>query len=208
MGFQPPLDSAPTLAPRPAAYPATPTPASQPEPPPPSPRHQGDTQMVDGAGLALLWPFLETLFGRLGWLTPERRFVGGAEQHRAMALLGYLVDGDPQPPEWRLTLAKLLCGLPLDAVGGLEEGLSETERAEGEKLLQAVLAHGNGLLGDEVATLRTTWLQRPGLLTWRPQAWLLVVERREAIDGVLERLPWSGSWLRLPWMAELVQVAW
>lgn len=163
---------------------------------------------MDGAGLALLWPFLDTLFARLGWLTPEQRFVGAAEQQRAMALLGYLADGDPGPPEWRLTLAKLLCGLSLDAVYLLEEDLSEVERAEADKLLQAVLAHGDGLLGDEVDTLRATWLRRPGLLTWRPQAWLLVVERRSPLDGALDRLPWSASWLRLPWMAESVQVAW
>ncbi len=163
---------------------------------------------MEGAGLVLLWPFWEQLFERLAWLTPERRFIGPLEQQRAMALLGYLVDGDPGPPEWRLTLAKLFCGLPLDTVCALEEGLGAAELAEGEKLLQAVLSHGDGLLGEEVDTLRMAWLQRPGLLTWRPQAWLLVVERQADRDGVLERLPWSWGWIRLPWMRELVQVAW
>jgi hypothetical protein len=200
------LEVAPPASPPPAGEPALRATAG--ESLLPSPQHQGDTLTVDGAGLALLWPFLGTLFDRLGWLTPERRFVGAAEQQRALALLGYLVDGDPRPPEWRLTLVKLLCGLPLAAVGALEEDLSATELQEADKLLQAVLAHGAGLLGEEVDSLRATWLQRPGLLRWRPQAWLLVVERRDAMDGALQRLPWSLSWLRLPWMEELVQVAW
>jgi hypothetical protein len=90
----------------------------------------------------------------------------------------------------------------------LEEDLSAAELAEADRLLEAVLAHGDGLLGENVHSLRTTWLQRPGLLNRRPQAWLLVVERRAATDGALERLPWGVSWLRLPWMGELVQVGW
>lgn len=178
------------------------------QPPLALPPRAGDTIAVDGAGLALLWPFLPTLFERLGWLTPERRFIGPVPQQRALALLGYLLDGDPRPPEWRLPLVKLLCGLPLDAVFALEDDLSAAELAEADKLLQAVLAHGDGLLGEDAASLREIWLQRPGLLSWRPQAWLLVVERREAIDGALERLPWTVSWLSLPWMVELVQVGW
>jgi hypothetical protein len=187
---------------------APPTTALAPEPPGPSPLKQDDALHVDGAGLALLWPFLATLFERLEWLTPDRGFIGTAAQRRAMALLGYLVNGDSHPPEWRLTLAKLLCGLPLDAVYVLTDDLNPLELEEADKLLQAVLLHGNGLLGDDVDSLRATWLQRPGLLSWRPQAWLLAVERRDAIDGELDRLPWGVSWLRLPWMVELVQVGW
>jgi hypothetical protein len=155
----------------------------------------------------MLSPFLETLFQRLGWLTPERRFLGPAEQRRAVALLGFLADGDANPPEWRLTLSKLLCGLELEALCSLEAPLNEVEQAEGEALLQAALAHGQGLLGDEIGPLREQWLQRPALLSWRPGAWLLVVERRQG-DEALEELPWSWSWIRLPWMEELLQVVW
>jgi hypothetical protein len=184
------------------------------EPRDPQPRNKpslpsaGDTITVDGAGLTLLWPFLERLYDRLNWLTAERDFVNGETRMRAMALLGYLVDGDPEPPEWRLTLAKLLCGGPLETPYALQEPLRGEELAEADKLLQAVLAHGDGLLGDEVATLRETWLQRPGRLRWRPQAWLLVVDPPEGGRETVARLPWSLTWIRLPWMAELLQVAW
>jgi hypothetical protein len=155
----------------------------------------------------MLSPFLETLFQSLGWLTPERRFLGLAEQQRAVVLLGFLVNGDANPPEWRLTLAKLLCGQELEALCSLEAPLDEVEQAEGEALLQAALAHGQGLLGDEIGPLREQWLQRPALLSWRPGAWLLVVERRQG-DEAVEELPWSWGWIRLPWMEELLQVVW
>jgi len=168
----------------------------------------GRELLVDGAGLVLLWPFLETLFDRLAWLTPEQRFVGAAERQRAMALLAFLVDGEPSPPEWRLPLPKLLCGAPPGSLWGLDGGLSEAEQGEAEKVLQAALAHAEGRLGEDLAALREQWLHRPGLLSWRSPAWLLVVERRDDLDGALEQLPWSTGWIRLPWMPALVQVAW
>ena len=187
---------------------ATPLPAQQP------PRQLSHTEsdvddelVIDGAGMVLLWPFLETLFSRLELLTQERLFGDEAQRQRAMALLGFLVDGDGDPPEWRLTLAKLLCGALPQAPYGLEAPLSDAEQAEAEALLQAVLGHADGRLGDDGAALRQGFLQRPGLLSARPGAWVLQVERRPG-DEVLEGLPWSWSWIRLPWMDELLQVVW
>ena len=192
----------------PSPPPAAALPEARPEVVLPPRSWLGEDLQVDGAGLVLLWPFLETLLDRLEWLSPERQFVGAAEQQRAMALLGFLVDGDPKPPEWRLPLVKLLCGASLESLWGLEGDLSEVEQGEAEKLLGAALAHAEGRLGEEIAILRGQWLQRPGLLTRRPGAWLLVVQGRDDLDGALEQLPWSCSWIRLPWMTELIQVAW
>ena len=177
-------------------------------PPTPQPRSDLDDELViDGAGMVLLWPFLETLFSRLELLTQERLFGDEAQRQRAMALLGYLVDGDGDPPEWRLTLAKLLCGALPQAPYGLESPLSDAEQTEAEALLQAVLGHADGRLGDDGAALRQEFLQRPGLLSARPGAWVLQVERRPG-DELLDGLPWSWSWIRLPWMDDLLQVVW
>ena len=177
---------------------------------PPTPQSRSDVDdelVIDGAGMVLLWPFLETLFSRLELLTQERLFGDEAQRQRAMALLGFLVDGDGDPPEWRLTLAKLLCGALPQAPYGLEAPLSDAEQAEAEALLQAVLDHADGRLGDDGTALRQGFLQRPGLLSARPGAWVLQVERRPG-DELLDGLPWSWSWIRLPWMDDLLQVVW
>ncbi|MCX5952092.1 MAG: contractile injection system tape measure protein [Cyanobacteria bacterium] len=177
---------------------------------PPTPQSRSDVDddlVIDGAGMVLLWPFLETLFSRLELLTQERLFGDEAQRQRAMALLGFLVDGDGDPPEWRLTLAKLLCGALPQAPYGLEAPLSDAEQAEAEALLQALLDHADGRLGDDGAALRQGFLQRPGLLSARPGAWVLQVERCSG-DEVLDGLPWSWSWIRLPWMDDLLQVVW
>jgi hypothetical protein len=191
-----------------ANAPAPPLPGQPTTPPTPQPRSDVDDDLViDGAGMVLLWPFLETLFSRLELLTQERLFGDEAQRQRAMALLGFLVDGDGEPPEWRLTLAKLLCGALPQAPYGLEAPLSDAEQAEAEALLQAVLDHADGRLGDDAAALRQGFLQRPGLLSARPGAWVLQLERRPG-DEVLDGLPWSWSWIRLPWMDDLLQVVW
>jgi hypothetical protein len=191
-----------------ANAPAPPLPGQPTTPATPQPRSDVDDELViDGAGMVLLWPFLETLFSRLELLTQERLFGDEAQRQRAMALLGFLVDGDGDPPEWRLTLAKLLCGALPQAPYGLEAPLSDAEQAEAEALLQAVLDHADGRLGDDGAALRQDFLQRPGLLSARPGAWVLQVERRSG-DEVLDGLPWSWSWIRLPWMDDLLQVVW
>jgi hypothetical protein len=190
-----------------ANAPPPPLPGQPTTPPTPQPRSDDDDLVIDGAGMVLLWPFLETLFSRLELLTQERLFGDEAQRQRAMALLGFLVDGDGDPPEWRLTLAKLLCGALPQAPYGLEDPLSDAEQAEAEALLQAVLDHADGRLGDDGTALRQEFLQRPGLLSARPGAWVLQVERRPG-DEVLDGLPWSWSWIRLPWMDDLLQVVW
>ena len=202
-----------------AVAPPSRTPAETPAPQPTAPALQptasappnrtavDDELAVDGAGLVLLWPFFETLFSRLELLTEAGLFGGEVQRQRAMALLGFLVDGDPDPPEWRLTLAKLLCGALPDGPYGLETPLSDAEQAEAEGLLQAVLVHGQGLFGEEPADLRQQMLQRPGLLSTRPGAWVLQLEHRQG-DELVPQLPWSCEWIRLGWMEHPLQVIW
>jgi hypothetical protein len=193
--------------PPPAALPPETLPPEALPPDPATNTSLDDDLSLDGAGLVLLWPFFEPLFRQLELINSERQFAGEAQRKRAMALLGYLVDGDPDPPEWRLTLAKLLCGAGPAAPYGLESPLSEAEQGEAERLLQAVLGYAEGRLGEDGAALRQGFLQRPAVLSARPGAWLLQVERRPG-DGPLEQLPWSSSWIRLAWMEQLLQVTW
>jgi hypothetical protein len=45
------------------------------------------------------------------------------------------------------------------------------------------------------------------VLSARDGAWLLRVQR-ETYDVVLDRFPWSITWVKLPWMNTLLRVAW
>ncbi|MCS5691139.1 contractile injection system tape measure protein [Cyanobium sp. FGCU-6] len=192
------------LAPAPAAGQRSRLPAS-----PDSDPADPDELAVDDGGLVILWPFLDTLLSRLELMDPEEKvFLAEEARNRAIALFSFLVEGDPDPPpEWRLPLAKVLGGLSPLAPWHLEEPLEPEMLAEGERLLEAVIAHA-GLAERMVPEdLRTLVLRRPAVLTSRTGAWLLRVERR-AEDALLERLPWGWSWIRLPWMEHPLQVEW
>jgi len=178
-------------APRPAADPADP-----------------DELAIDDGGLVILWPLMDTLLSRLEYVDPQlKRFASEAARNQAIALLSFLVEGEADPPEWRLALAKVLCGLSPLAPWRLNDPLMPEVLAEGERLLQAVIAHGDLAAELDVEDLRQLILRRPAVLTSRTGAWLLQVERRPE-DRLLERFPWGWRWIRLPWMDHPLQVEW
>jgi hypothetical protein len=208
----PPLALALPTAQRLETPPADPPPpsAAAAAPHPLAPRRHGgvgEPWMIDGAGLVLLWPFLETFCRRLHLLGEDRQFRGEGERQRAIALFALLVDEAQELSEWHLTLAKVLGGVSPDSPWILEEPLAAEELRELQELLIAALTHAGDRLGEDPEALRRNFLQRPGLLTHQPSGWLLQVERQEG-DGVLDDLPWSVQWLRLIWMAEGLQVSW
>ena len=45
------------------------------------------------------------------------------------------------------------------------------------------------------------------MLSERDGGWLLRVER-ETYDVVLDHLPWSAAFIKLPWMDDLLRVEW
>lgn len=161
---------------------------------------------VDNAGLVLLWPFFEQFFGHLG-LVVDHAFRDEVARHRAVGLLQLLAAGDPAPPEFRVPLNKVLCGLPVDAVLEPDEPYSDAEFSECDALLAAVLQQVPMLGRLSPAGLQGSFLLRPGQLVAGEGAWLLRV-RREMHDVVLERLPWTLGWVRLPWMPAPIQVEW
>jgi hypothetical protein len=167
---------------------------------------QLDEIYVDDAGLVILWPFLGRLFQRTGVLGDDRRFVDEAAHVQAVALVELLATGDPEPLEFRLPLAKLLCGRPLESDFVLDRPLGPEQIAETDHLLAAVIDHAP--VGElSIPGLRAAFLQRRAALTTRDGAWLLQVERQPH-DAVLDRFPWSWSWIKLPWMPDPLRVGW
>lgn len=166
-----------------------------------------DEVYVGDAGLVILWPFLERYFARVGVLGEDRRFLDDDAQLQAIALLDLLATGDPEPLEFRLPLAKLLCGWPLESEFQLERPLTPDQLAEGEHLLTAVIDRA-AVLGElSIPGLRAAFLLRSGALTTRDGAWLLQVER-QTHDALLDRFPWSWTWIKLPWMPDPLRVEW
>ncbi|MEK8048730.1 contractile injection system tape measure protein [Ideonella sp. DXS22W] len=186
-----------------------------------------DGVAVVNAGLVLLWPFLPAFFGRLGWLLTDGPQAGRAFAQPALAacaarLLHALAQGpgsgpaeadaddpdaDPPVPEHWLPLAKLLCGLAPESPLPASAAPDAAARAEGDLLLQAVIAQAPILREMSVPAFRGSFLWRDGQLGVRDGHWLLRVERA-AYDMVRDRFPWGVSLVRLPWMDTALQVEW
>ena len=171
-----------------------------------------DALFVDNAGLVLLWPFLGSFFERLGLVT-GRSFTSDCAAQTAARLLHFLASGDPDPAEHQLPLCKLLCGLdllaPIDPLDPLDSGkpLPEAQQAEAQALLDAVIEQAGSLGGLSADGLRGSFLLRRGQISALDGHHLLRVER-ESWDIVLGRLPWHTGFVKLPWMAALLQVEW
>ncbi len=166
-----------------------------------------DVRYTESAGLVLLHPFLTRYFEALGLVDRGRSFTDAESQVRAVHLLGYLATGNEHPEEHRLQLEKILCGFPLEApLVGIRD-LTEEEKAESDRLLNAVIGHWDRLGNTTVDGFREAFLQRTGRLVIENDAWELTVERK-AIDVLLSSLPWGLYRLSLSWMSRRMIVNW
>ena len=160
--------------------------------------------LVECAGIVLLHPFLLRFFEGLGIAAGSELIDSG----RAVCLLHHLATGDLTAPEHRVTLGKVLCGLPLDQPIEADARLTGAETTEATALLEAVIRHWEALRSTTPDGLRAEFLQRPGILSATSGGdWLLRVETRTA-DILLDQLPWGISPVWLPWMSHLMMVDW
>ena len=164
------------------------------------------TAYVANAGLVLLWPFLNMLFDRLGYLE-QRRFKSPALAERAAHLLQFLATGEENFPEYELVLNKLLCGVETAQPVARAVQLTPEERSLGEDLLRAVLQRWEVLKNTSVAGLRETFLRRAGRLDYHTERVALTVETK-TLDILLDQRPWAISTIRLPWMPLPLYVTW
>lgn len=159
---------------------------------------------IENAGLVLLHPFLPRLFEGLG-IAVEDKLI---QPERALCLLQFLTTGQRIAPEYDLVLPKILCNLPLEAPveSGIE--LTDSETAEAEALLSAVIQHWDALRNTSIDGLRGTFLLRFGKLSLRDDGdWLLQVESK-TVDILLNHLPWGIAMIKLPWMQRMLWVEW
>ncbi|MEG3437608.1 contractile injection system tape measure protein [Pannus brasiliensis CCIBt3594] len=155
-------------------------------------------------GLILLHPFLTTLFDAAGITEPD----GIGHRDRAATLLYFLATGREDLHEYELGLIKILLGLepetPLFSAAGT---LREIDRSEAETVLHSAIHYWNVLKNTSIEGLRSSFLQRPGLLRKTENGWLLQIEPR-AFDLLLQHLPWSIGIIKLPRMKSPLYTEW
>jgi|GEM_PF-5756480 len=158
------------------------------------------------AGLILLHPFLHTFFRNLG-LVSSGGFIDAEAKARAICLLHQLADTGAPAHEYNLVLPKLLCACPLQQPVNAIADYTDAEREEMTELLSTVIAQWPILKNTSPEALQQSFLQRPGKLVYQDGYWLLHVEK-SPLDILLTHLPWTIGMIKLPWMKELLRVAW
>jgi hypothetical protein len=164
----------------------------------------GEGIWIELAGLVILAPFLPQFFQSLG-LSSEKVVE---KPDRALQLLYFLATGQSFAPEYELTFAKMLCGIPLDQPIEGHIQLSDNEIAESNHLLDTVIRYWDALKGTSRDGLREAFLRRAGKLTYSDSiGWTLHLEKK-TLDILLQQLPWGVSIIQLPWMPALLHVEW
>jgi Contractile injection system tape measure protein len=164
--------------------------------------------LVPMAGVVLLHPYLPRLLDACGLYTAGRQTLHADALPRACTLLHWLACGRDDTPEYELPLIKVLLGAaPDQPLIVAPAALRDADREEATALLTSIPAHWTALRGTGIEGLRTSFLQRRGLLEPRDGAWHLRMQG-EAFDMLLAMLPWTIGLIRLPWMPLPLVVEW
>ena len=161
---------------------------------------------ISNAGLCLLTPWISSFFKQLN-LIEANEFVDAGKQQHAIYLLHYLITQEENPTEELLVLPKLLCGWPLQMPVINSDVITDQEKNECVDLLTSVIQNWTTLKNTSIDGLRGSFLQRSGKLTENEDQFILQPEQ-QSIDLLLEYVPWTFRYIRLPWMKKALQVDW
>jgi hypothetical protein len=155
---------------------------------------------VQNAGLLLLHPFLVRLFVNCAILPENEKLIPAVNLSKAAALLHFLATGRDEVYEFELGFIKVLLGMepgrPLAVSKGL---LSNSQKEEAESLLLSVVEHWSSLKNTSKEGLRSSFIQRNGLLKPNEDGWKVYLDSA-SYDVLLNTIPWSYSIVKLPWM--------
>ncbi len=174
-----------------------------------NPFSDSDEVFVNNSGIVLFWPYLTKLFQSTG-VMKKSGFLDDEKRMRALFMLQYLANGSENSPEYDLVLNKIICGMEADEPVDSFITLSEKEKGECDDLLKAVISNwisGTSLKEFSQQGFRSMFLIRDGLIHVRDATLVLKVEEK-AHDILLDKLPWSVSTIKLPWMESPLFTEW
>ena len=167
----------------------------------------GDSIYVGNAGIIIAWPFISTLFDKLG-LLKGKGFVDDYSLQKAILLINYLAtDSIENVDENNLALNKILCGADLNFHVDTKTELVEAEMQMCKSLLNAIIMNWEKLKNSSPDTIRTSFFIREGILQNDEDDYKLVVDVK-AYDLILKTIPWNISMIQTRFMKKRLNVEW
>ena len=161
---------------------------------------------INNAGLIIVWPFLKTLFSKLGY-TEGREFKDDYSLQKAILLLQYIVFGAVHVDETNLVLNKIMCGVAPDFFVDTSIELNDMDKNIGDSMLTAVTKNWEQLNTSNIQTLREYFLKRDGVLKKMNENYMLNVEGN-TFDVLLKSIPWNILMLQTEYMDNRLIVEW
>jgi hypothetical protein len=161
---------------------------------------------IENAGMVLSGPYLPMLFKRLGLLEASV-FKDWRVMEKAVHVLEFMVNKSMEAPEYRLVLNKILCGIEPGIPIKRKVPILQKEIEIIEGLISSMIQHWKILGTTSIDGFRESFLIREGKLTRKDNAWELLVEPKP-FDMLLDRIPWSYSIIKHPWMNRVIHVKW
>jgi hypothetical protein len=110
--------------------------------------------------------------------------------------------------EHDLLFNKILCGVPIEEAVPESLELSVSEMEEVDALLKSVLANWPIMSKSSVYALQNTFLQKKGRLSITGKDWDLLIERDSAVEILIDKLPWSIAFIKVPWNDYTITGTW
>lgn len=163
---------------------------------------------VSNGGLVLLHPFLKTLFEQLHFCSSEGVWKDKLQQHKAILLTQFLIDGSDRFRESDLILNKILCGFAVQEIVNVKIKLTKKEKQKGIRLLEAVKSHWKVMSTSSIEALQQTFLQREAKLGFLPNHEYELWMEEKGVDILLDQLPWGLGMIQTPWMENYLICHW
>ena len=165
---------------------------------------ENTTFIVQNAGLILLHPYLNNFFTACHLLNKKGHIK---DEELAIHLLHYLATKQQKQFESNMIFEKLLCGIPTKISINRHIKISKKLKNNTEELLKAVITNWGVLKNASPDLLRNEFLKRPGKITFKDNTIKLIVERKTQ-DILLNKLPWTISFCKLPWLKQIIVTDW
>jgi hypothetical protein len=151
-------------------------------------------------------PYLPYFFKGLG-LVENKEFISKEAQNRGVLLIQALLDESHAYEESDLLLNKILCGMSPSEPIEVNFSPTKLETEEIKNLLDAMVARWTALKSTSGAAMAKGFFRREGSLRRIDKGYQLMIPRI-SIDILLNRLPWTISIIKLPWMEETLYTEW
>ncbi|WP_338805433.1 contractile injection system tape measure protein [Xenorhabdus griffiniae] len=160
---------------------------------------------ISNAGCMILWPLLPTFF-RTFDLLENNQFISLEAQREAVCLLDWLIWEEEEIPAWRLTLNKVLCGLPIYDNSPWHTPEPE-QRIVINQWLEKILVQLPAWKKMGVNDVRHLFLQRSGELSELNGITNIHI-KPEVYDALISEWPWPMNIASFSWLQQPITITW